>query len=204
MDASPAVRAYVQSRLAPFMATAKTPYDPTLDVRVASRLRVLTSLTGHMTSLGTVGIAFPGDPRARGTWSGTPAGIAEGLSALGYAVVRLDARPPRVLDMVAFNATALAHTRPGRDAVRRGRATARVSPTVATVRGAAMAARLRRSTGLDAVVQIGTGYAMPAGPRVATFEDMTVPQALALGYPGWDGLSARAVRARIDRQRRSY
>src|SRR3954470_14440672 len=112
MDASPAVRAYVQSRAAPFMATAKTPYDPTLDVRVASRLRVLTSLTGHMTALGTVGVAFPGDPRARGTWSGTPAGLAGGLGQLGYTVLRLDARPPRFVDALAFNVTALAHTRP--------------------------------------------------------------------------------------------
>ncbi len=51
-----------------------------------------------MTALGTVGVVFPGDPRARGTWSGTPAGIAQGLGDLGFTVRRIDARPPRALD----------------------------------------------------------------------------------------------------------
>jgi glycosyltransferase involved in cell wall biosynthesis len=157
-----------------------------------------------MTVLGTVGVAFPGDPSARGTWSGTPAGIAAGLAGLGYAVERIDARPPRALDLLAFNAVALAHARPGLAGLRRGRAVARVAPTVAAVRGSAVTARLHRAGPLDAIVQIGTGYTVPAGPRVATYEDMTIPQAIALGYPGWDGLSERAVRARKDRQRGAY
>jgi glycosyltransferase involved in cell wall biosynthesis len=155
----------------------------------------------------TIGIVFPGDPQARGTWSGTPAGIAGGLEELGYAVRRIDARPARALDLVAFNAVALAHTRPRGDlraSVRHGRTVARVAPTVARVRGSALAARLRRESALDAIVQIGTGYTVPAGPPVATFEDMTIPQAIALDYPGWDGLSARAVAARKERQRRAY
>ncbi|MCW2983370.1 MAG: hypothetical protein JWR63_940, partial [Conexibacter sp.] len=75
---------------------------------MGSRSGDRTSLPWHMTALGTVGVAFPGDPRARGTWSGTPAGIASGLSALGYEVARIDARPPRALDLLAFNAVALA------------------------------------------------------------------------------------------------
>jgi glycosyltransferase involved in cell wall biosynthesis len=161
-----------------------------------------------MSALGTVGIVFPGDPRARSTWSGTPAGLASGLTELGFAVRRIDARPARALDLVAFNAVALAHARPRgggpRGALRHGRTVARVAPTVAAIRGSALAARLRREGPLDAIVQIGTGYSVPAGPPVATFEDMTIPQAVALGYPGWDGLSARAVAARQARQRRAY
>jgi glycosyltransferase involved in cell wall biosynthesis len=162
-----------------------------------------------MTGLGSVGVVFPGDPRARGTWSGTPAGIAQGLTELGFSVQRIDARPPRWLDAIAFNAIAVAHTRPRRGgglrgALASGRTTARVAPTVAAVRGSALSQRLRREGALDAIVQIGTGYTIPAGPLVATFEDMTIPQAIALDYPGWDGLSARAVEARKARQRRAY
>jgi hypothetical protein len=161
-----------------------------------------------MTSLGTIGVAFPGDPQARGTWSGTPAGLAAGLAELGFAVHRIDARPARLLDTLAFNAVAAAHVRPGaggaRAALRRARMAARVSPTVAAVRGAGLAARLRAGDPLDAIVQIGTGYTVGGDLPVATFEDMTVPQAVALRYPGWGDLSARAVRARTDGQRRAY
>jgi glycosyltransferase involved in cell wall biosynthesis len=162
-----------------------------------------------MTALGTVGIVFPGDPRARGTWSGTPAGLAQGFGELGFTVRRIDARPPRALDALAFNAVALTHARPqshggARAAIARGRMVARVSPTVAAVRGSALSARLRREAGLDAIVQIGTGYSVPAGVPVASFEDMTIPQAIALDYPGWDGLAARAVAARRARQRAAY
>jgi glycosyltransferase involved in cell wall biosynthesis len=157
-----------------------------------------------MTALGTVGVAFPGDPRARGTWSGTPAGIADGLTQLGWSVRRIDARPPRALDLIAFNAVTLGHVRPGRVGPRAARAVARVSPTVAAVRGSAAAARLRSLPPLDAVVQIGTGYTIPGTVPVATYEDMTIPQAIALDYPGWDGLSERAVRARKAGQRRAY
>jgi glycosyltransferase involved in cell wall biosynthesis len=160
-----------------------------------------------MADLGTIGILFPGDPDARGTWSGTPAGIAGGLEELGYGVRRIDARPARAVDQLAFNAVALAHARPRggvKASIRHGRTVARVAPTVARVRGSGLAARLRRDPGLDALVQIGTGYAVPDGLPVATFEDMTIPQAIALDYPGWDGLSARAVAARKAGQRAAY
>jgi glycosyltransferase involved in cell wall biosynthesis len=62
-----------------------------------------------------------------------------------------------------------------------------------------------RSLGhFDAVVQIGTGYEVAARTRVATFEDLTIPQALELEYPGWERLSAGAIRRRKEMQRRAY
>jgi hypothetical protein len=161
-----------------------------------------------MSSLGAIGVAFPGDPHARGTWSGTPAGLAGGLEDLGFDVVRIDARPPRAVNAIAFNTLALVLTRPGpgglKAAVRRGRAAARVAPGTARVRGLAMPARTRAAGHLDAIVQIGTGYAIPPGAPVATFEDMTVAQAVALDYPGWDTLSPGAVRRRLELQRVAY
>ncbi|HMJ33997.1 MAG TPA: glycosyltransferase family 4 protein [Baekduia sp.] len=161
-----------------------------------------------MTASTTVGIVFPGDSDARGTWSGTPAGIASGLAELGLEVRRIDARLPRAVDAVTFNAVALARTRPhesgARRAIRHGRTVARISPTVAVVRGSALAGRLRRAGPVDAIVQIGTGYSVPAGPPVVTFEDLTIPQAVELDYPGWESLSRRAIVARMARQRRAY
>jgi glycosyltransferase involved in cell wall biosynthesis len=160
-----------------------------------------------MSTLGSIAIAFPGDASARGTWSGTPAGLAGGFEELGFAVTRIDARPPRPIDAMAFNAVALARTRPGgslKTALRRGRAVARLTPEVAAVRALGVAGRLRRAGRFDAVVQIGTGYTVPLDAPVATFEDITIPQAIALEYPGWQALSAAAVRRRMDRQRRAY
>jgi glycosyltransferase involved in cell wall biosynthesis len=156
----------------------------------------------------TIGIAFPGSALARDTWSGTPAGLAQGFADLGFMVQRLDARAARAVDAVTFSAVTLAHARPTAGgmgaALRRARAVARVSPLVAAVRERALIARLGDDAPLDAIVQIGTGYAVPPGPPVATYEDMTIPQAIALRQPGWDGLSPRAVRVCRERQLRSY
>ncbi len=57
---------------------------------------------------------------------------------------------------------------------------------------------------LDGIVQIGTGYAVPEGLRIVTYEDMTVPQALSLPYPEWQALSSGERAAAIQRQRRAY
>ena len=155
----------------------------------------------------TIGIVFPGDPDARGTWSGTPAGLADGFAVLGCRVTRIDARAPRPLETAALGALTVRYLRPGGDTrtvVRRGRTVARLSPMLASLRSAAAAANVRRAGRLDAIVQIGTGYSIPEGPPVATFEDLTIPQAIELGFPGWDILSERAIAARIDRQRSAY
>jgi glycosyltransferase involved in cell wall biosynthesis len=161
-----------------------------------------------MREMGRIAIVFPGDAQARGTWSGTPAGLASGFTELGFDVVRVDARPPGALNAATFNAVALARTRPRsrdlRAAFRRGRAVARLAPEIADVRTFALARRLRSLGHFDGVVQIGTGYEMPPGLRVATFEDLTIPQALALDYPGWEELSTAAIRKRQDIQRRGY
>jgi glycosyltransferase involved in cell wall biosynthesis len=152
----------------------------------------------------TIAVVFPGDARARGTWSGTPAGIAEGLAELGHRVLRVDARAPAPLERTVLGAVALGRTRPGRGGPRAGRAAARLSPAMAALRTRGVAAALRRTGRVDAIVQIGTGYAIPGETPVITYEDMTIPQAVALAYPGWDLLPARAVRSRMERQRRAY
>ncbi len=75
---------------------------------------------------------------------------------------------------------------------------------MAVVRGAAGRRSLRRAGQLDAVVQIGTGFSLRHKGPLATFEDITIVQALPYPYPGWAELSRREVGRRIDRQRRVY
>jgi glycosyltransferase involved in cell wall biosynthesis len=58
---------------------------------------------------------------------------------------------------------------------------------------------------LDAFVQIWTNYdATGIGTPSATFDDMTIVQAVAAGYPEWGALSAKSLRHAIERQRRVY
>jgi glycosyltransferase involved in cell wall biosynthesis len=156
-----------------------------------------------------IGIVFPGDPRAPKTWSGTPAGVARGFEEAGAAVVPVHADLPRALEFVARNAVALRmlpRTRTGtlEGSLRLARAVARISPELGRCYGWAARARLRRTGPVDGLVQIGTGYTLGGDAPIVTFEDITIPQALALGYPDWLALSRRALGTALDRQRRAY
>jgi glycosyltransferase involved in cell wall biosynthesis len=58
---------------------------------------------------------------------------------------------------------------------------------------------------LDGVLQIWAGYELPpVDARIVTFGDLTVPQALELGYPEVRALSKRDVERRMDLQRRCF
>src|SRR5438445_719617 len=157
-----------------------------------------------------LGLVFPGAPRDPSTWSGTPAGVAHGLEQAGVAVVPVRAEPPAGLDTLAKSAVAgfhfrravrspLAPTRP------LARALARASPELGAVQGLAARSRLRRAGPLDGLVQIGTGFLIALnGTPLVTFEDLTVRQAVELGYPEWRLLPRRSIAARIARQARAY
>jgi len=157
-----------------------------------------------------LGLVFPGAPRDPSTWSGTPAGVARGLEQAGVAVVPVRAEPPAGLDTLAKYAVAgfhfrravrspLAPTRP------LARALARASPELGAVQGLAARSRLRRAGPLDGLVQIGTGFLIALnGTPLVTFEDLTVRQAVELGYPEWRLLPRRSIAARIARQARAY
>jgi glycosyltransferase involved in cell wall biosynthesis len=157
-----------------------------------------------------VGFAYPGDPDAPGTWSGTPASLANAIRQLGATVVPLNAEPPRGVEWAAAHVLALLRLHRTRmpSLVER----ARVSRTIALYTGREMSAlrtralrrRVRQAVPLDAAVQIQTNYALPPGLRVATFEDMTVRQALTLPYPEWQNLSEREQAAAVARQARAY
>lgn len=157
-----------------------------------------------------VGLLFPGEPRHPATWSGTPAGLAGGLERADVAVVPLRAEAPPAIARAATGAVALLRLhrtlRPPLAGARAlTRAVARASPELGTVQTWAARASLRRSASLDGIVQIGAGYEpRPSGTPLVTYEDITIAQAVELGYPEWRTLSRRAVAARIDRQRRVY
>jgi glycosyltransferase involved in cell wall biosynthesis len=155
-------------------------------------------------------LVFPGDSQSARTWSGTPSGLARGLEELGIEVLHVSAEPPLPLGLAVTLPLALLRLRRcrgarGAAALRASRAAVREgSSEVAALRSAVLDLRLRRLAGSPALIQIGTGYTVPSKFPIVTVEDMTVPQARALGLPEWQVQSARTVSLRIERQRRAY
>jgi glycosyltransferase involved in cell wall biosynthesis len=141
-----------------------------------------------------IGLAFPGDPAAASTWSGTPSGVRRGLADAGVEVVDLAVELPRPALLAARAALQLRY---------RDRRLGLISPELAALRTAVARRRLAAAGPLDGIVQVGTGYTLDAAVPVATYEDMTVEQAAGL-YPQWQALPARALARRVERQRRAY
>jgi glycosyltransferase involved in cell wall biosynthesis len=162
------------------------------------------------TVLRRVGLAYPGDVRLAHTWSGTPSGLFRALQGLGVEVRPLAADPSKTVGFIASNAFALRRVwrTPGRtlkDRLQTSRTIALYTgPELAGMRARALARDLERMGPLDAVIQIGTGYEMPVGQRIATYEDLTVMQALRFPYAEWQGLSKREQTAAVERQRQAY
>jgi glycogen synthase len=154
-----------------------------------------------------IGIAFPGDPSHKATWSGIPFGLTGGLEAAGIEVVPVPVEPSGLLLAASSNAIAATYLRPQRSprtAVQQARAAARTSAGIAQVNSWAAPKALRRAGQLDGIIQIGTGYTLPDGVPVATYEDMTIPQTKTHPYVGWDLLTRRSFASRMARQRRAY
>jgi glycosyltransferase involved in cell wall biosynthesis len=154
-----------------------------------------------------IGVAFPGDPSQKATWSGIPSGLIGGLEAAGVEAVPIGIEPPSALLAVGTNAVAAGYVRPRRGlrtAVKNARQAARASASLATMTSWAAPAALRRAGRLDGVIQIGTGYTLRSSAPVVTYEDMTIPQTRTHPYAGWDLLSRRSFGSRMERQRRAY
>jgi glycosyltransferase involved in cell wall biosynthesis len=154
-----------------------------------------------------IGVAFPGNPSQKATWSGIPASLMGGLEAAGVEPVPIGIEPPAPLLAVGTNAVAAAYLRPQRDlraAVKNARQAARASASLAAVTSWAVPSALRRAGRLDGVIQIGTGYTLRSEAPVVTYEDMTIPQTRTHPYAGWDLLTRRSFDSRMARQRRAY
>jgi glycosyltransferase involved in cell wall biosynthesis len=156
-----------------------------------------------------IGVVFPGDPTAPGTWSGTPSGVIAGLESLGAAPEPLIAAPAARLHEAIRNTVALRalpRTRHGSllTRLRLARAVARNSPALGRVYSHAAHRAVRAGGESDGLIQIGTGYQLPGGRPIATFEDMTIRQAIEVGYPEWLALSRRQLTNRLESQMRAY
>lgn len=155
-----------------------------------------------------IGVAFPGDPADRRTWSGTPSGIMRGLQSAGVAAVPVSVQArSRLVRSGALNLVAATYIRPGADLraiASHARAAARASRALSIITERSAPRALRRAGSLDGIIQIGTGYHLSTDVPVVTFEDMTVLQVMTHPYPGWDLLSDRTIKARIATQHRAY
>ncbi|MGH2865269.1 MAG: glycosyltransferase family 4 protein [Solirubrobacteraceae bacterium] len=157
----------------------------------------------------TVGVMFPGDPTARGRWSGTSSGVVSGLEELGIEVlpINVDSSPQisRWLSLAAGGLMVASIARAGLPvSPRELRRVGVITPAVAAARSALANRRLREAQPLDGLIQIGTGYLVRTGVPLVTFEDMTAVQARNEDYQEWRAMPAWAVAARVNRQRNAY
>jgi glycosyltransferase involved in cell wall biosynthesis len=160
----------------------------------------------------SVGLVFAGDAFDAGAWSGIPAGLSGGLASLPTNVVHVNAdlRPwcvPVVLNALAAGQLA----RSARtllsgptDSIHQARGLARASPTLGALRTRALNRRLRAEPPPDAIVQLHSEFEVIVGAPLATYDDLTIAQALRHGYAELVGLSRRAQQRRLSLQQRVY
>lgn len=154
-----------------------------------------------------IGVIFPGDPSQKGTWSGIPHGLIEGIRTNGAEAVPVGIEPAAPVLALSTNAIAATYLRPQRNprsAVQQARAAARASAGIARVNSWAAPGALQRAGRLDGIIQLGTGYTLRSDVPIVTYEDMTIAQTKTHPYSGWDLLTRRSFAARVARQRSVY
>lgn len=148
------------------------------------------AVEGQVEQRPRVALVQQDDPTDPASWSGVPARLSKGFEQAGCEIVPVHA---------SF---------PGRDRLGRllGMSWARQSTSrgfAAACSGAADRS-LRRAGRLDGIVMIGSGYRLRTIAPIATFEDMTLAQALAQGEPPYDSLGEAGARRWLARQRQIY
>ncbi len=138
-----------------------------------------------------IAVVFEGVKPPEIAWSGIPWGMSRGMIELGHEAVMIRASAPRGIERARVAAGA------------RVAAVGSLDPEIARLRSRIVRRRLAREGKFDAVLQMATNFTLAAHPRLATYEDMTVVQALRADR-SYDTLSARARRTWIERQRRCY
>lgn len=157
-----------------------------------------------------VGLAWAGNPSAPTTWSGIPAGVLRALADLEVESVAIAAGLSARLEFVAGLLLAAARLHrtargPVRSRLRAARTAALFTASeMAALRTIAVARNLKRQPAFDGIIQMGSGFTLPHGTPIVTFEDMTVRQALRLPYAQWQALSAREAEARVRAQASLY
>jgi hypothetical protein len=137
-----------------------------------------------------VAVVFQGDPTDPAAWSGAPTGVSRGLAAAGAEPVPVDARVPgakgirRALRMEWYSEVA--------------------NPAFAGIGGLRADLAIRSAGGIDAALLIGAGFSVRAEVPTATFDDMTVVQALAQPDSEYEDVGGRQARRWRERQLRNY
>lgn len=137
-----------------------------------------------------IGVARQGDVLDPAAWSGVVATLVDGLRQAGAEVVPIAAHAPRFR---RFN-----------DLWIRTYAAELADAPTAAVCSAVAARAVRRAGRLDGVIQLGSGFTLPAGTRYATFDDMTVRQSLTAPDEPYAELGARAAARWAGRQERIF
>ncbi|MDQ4503284.1 glycosyltransferase family 4 protein [Sinomonas sp. ASV322] len=156
---------------------------------------------------GRIAMAAIGNAADPGLWSGTPSNLFRGLERLGADVVALDVTPPArraIVDAVAAPWVLARIPRLGlRSAVDRSRRAALQSMAYSAACSARAKQLLSQLGPFDAVIQIGTGYRIDH-PRVVSYEDMTIRQALRWPETCWGDVPRWTVTRRLRFQSERY
>jgi glycosyltransferase involved in cell wall biosynthesis len=136
-------------------------------------------------------VVFEGLRSPETAWSGIPWGMAEGLRECGHEVSMVRAAAPVSAERLHRAARARASIATWLD------------PEMARLRSWTTARRLRAAGEFDAILQLATGFRLPAHPRLATYEDMTVAQAFRADQ-AYSKLARRSRDSWIERQRQCY
>jgi glycosyltransferase involved in cell wall biosynthesis len=147
-----------------------------------------TSPAGAPSAPAHVALASVGDPQSPGTWSGVTAGLIGALRDLGIATTPVDLSLRRPFEQILLAAGA---------ARTRNRFDAHGAPLTIVARS--VLARRHAMARFDGVIQIGSGFILPAGTSYVTLEDMTLLQGGST-HPVFSRMSSRGM-ARWERRR---
>lgn len=137
-----------------------------------------------------VAVVFQGDPRDPAAWSGAPAGVLRGLTEAGAEPVPIDARMRgsglvgRALQLDWYEEVA--------------------NPAFASLGGRRADRAIRSAGEIDAALLLGAGFSLRADVPTATFDDMTVVQALAQPESEYEDVTGRQARRWRGRQLHNY
>lgn len=137
-----------------------------------------------------VALVFEGLKPVQEAFSGIPWGLGKGLAELGHEPVFVRASAPWAVER-------------GYRAAKRLKPLSQLDPEFAHLRSAVTRRRLQRVGPVDAIVQLATGFELPPHSRMATYEDMTVIQAVNTDA-AYAAIPRRPRHAWIARQRACY
>lgn len=145
-------------------------------------------------------VLSPWDGADRSVVSGTAYGLARALEGLGVTLEHAPGPAPRRLIGLASRGTKLRWRLTARDASDAWR----LGKESILTRSAWASFALHRIGDMDGIIQLTSDCSVrrPVAP-LATYDDMTIVQAVDLGYPQWR-LARRDVAWRISRQRTTY